>query len=496
MSLRLAGRAAVLSSVLALLGAGPAGAASTDVLDNRQEYEGTQKLRYEFGPVTVRPGQNTIDFAANTLKPEVPGYITRFKPNLIYADTRTVPRVDVVHLHHGVWVVKGKPTFAAGEEKTIASLPRGFGIHHDPKDPWIMNTMIHNPTPTATKVYVVYELDFVPDDAPGAAAITPAKIQWLDVAGIKAYPVFDVKRGSGTAGRFTFPLQAKGAEREKIGQAATWEPGRDITLIQTAGHVHPGGLWAELSAERNGAARELFRSEAKYFDPSGPVSWDMAMTATPPGWRVAVNAGDRLKVSTTYESRRASWYESMGIMPVVYTEGHVPGAADPFAGPVPTRGRITHGALPENNNKGGDFLGLPDARTLRSGSVSGPIPIRNFAYGAGDLRRTGRAGRPPAVRAGRSLVFDNAFDDARGIMHTITGCRWPCNRSTGIAYPLANGADFDSGNLGTGPPAGTAASNRLRWQTPKDLKPGTYSYFCRVHPFMRGAFRVVPARTK
>ena len=25
---------------------------------------------------------------------------------------------------------------------------------------------------------------------------------------------------------------------------------------------------------------------------------------------------------------------------------------------------------------------------------------------------------------------------------------------------------------------------------PKTLSPGTYSYFCRVHPFMRGAFRV------
>ena len=27
---------------------------------------------------------------------------------------------------------------------------------------------------------------------------------------------------------------------------------------------------------------------------------------------------------------------------------------------------------------------------------------------------------------------------------------------------------------------------------PNDLPTGTYSYFCRVHPYMRGAFRVVP----
>ena len=30
-----------------------------------------------------------------------------------------------------------------------------------------------------------------------------------------------------------------------------------------------------------------------------------------------------------------------------------------------------------------------------------------------------------------------------------------------------------------------------KWKTPTNLGPGTYTYFCRIHPFMRGAFRVV-----
>jgi hypothetical protein len=76
-------------------------------------------------------------------------------------------------------------------------------------------------------------------------------------------------------------------------------------------------------------------------------------------------------------------------------------------------------------------------------------------------------------------------------MHSITSCRAPCNRSTGIAYPLADGkVRFDSGNLGYGPQGFTAATNRVSWKTPRSLKPGTYTYFCRVHPFMRGAFKV------
>jgi plastocyanin len=34
------------------------------------------------------------------------------------------------------------------------------------------------------------------------------------------------------------------------------------------------------------------------------------------------------------------------------------------------------------------------------------------------------------------------------------------------------------------------AAQRVTWQTPSNLPGGTYTYFCRIHPFMRGAFRV------
>src|SRR2546423_12053216 len=58
-------------------------------------YPGLQHLHYEYGPIDIVPGQNTIDFrpAGKNLKPSVPGYITSFKPNLIYSSNRKVPRV-------------------------------------------------------------------------------------------------------------------------------------------------------------------------------------------------------------------------------------------------------------------------------------------------------------------------------------------------------------------------------------------------------------------
>jgi len=37
---------------------------------------------------------------------------------------------------------------------------------------------------------------------------------------------------------------------------------------------------------------------------------------------------------------------------------------------------------------------------------------------------------------------------------------------------------------------GPPTVNRTTWSTPKTLPKGTYTFFCRVHPLMRGAFRV------
>ncbi len=182
-------------------------------------------------------------------------------------------------------------------------------------------------------------------------------------------------------------------------------------------------------------------------------------------------------------------------MPAMFHPGGTTGA-DPFVTDVDVPGRVTHGHLPENDNHGGGRLsGLPDARDLLARPLaggSGSVPIQGFVFGQGDLSSTGRAGRPPLVRRGRTLTFVNR-DARRTIFHTVTSCKAPCNKTTGIAYPLANGpVDFDSGELGFGPQGFTAAANRATWSTPKGLKSGTYTYFCRVHPFMRGAFKVKP----
>jgi plastocyanin len=503
--------AVVVTVLAACVAAAPASAAqrlpgasisATKVLP-AATYPGVQHQHYEFGPVKINPGQNTIDLALNDLKPSVPGYITRFKPDLVYAKTHEVPRVDVIHLHHGVWLINGYPTFAAGEEKTVATFPQGYGLHHDPNDQWVMNHMIHNLTPNTTSVYITYDIDFVPDTEPAAAGITPVHPLWLDVAGVKPYPVFDALKGSGRNGRYTFPDDARGKQKRRIGPAHEWTAPDDVTLVSTAGHLHPGGLYDDLKTTRGATTKRIFRSEAKYWEPAGAVSWDVGLTGSKPDWRVAVRAGDTLRVSTTYDVSKASWYESMGIMVMFYADGIRPEAKDPFTAPVDWHGLLTHGHLKENDHHGGELLGLPDAADMLNGVSLNEVAIQNFVYGHGDLTLNGRKGRPPVVQAGRRITFRN-LDSLPGekphqsIYHTITACKAPCNRTAGIAYPLANASaktSFDSGELGYGPSGFTPAAQRNTWKTPRSLPAGTYTYFCRVHPFMRGAFRVTKKKT-
>ena len=459
-----------------------------------------QHLHFKYGPIFVPQGQNLILVGPVTIeKPSYDGYVVGFRPNLVRSDG-SVPPIEQVHLHHAVWLnlsrkdttdptLQGERFAAAGEEKTYTKLQTGYGYPVKASDVWALNYMVHNETPTPQVVWITYDVDYVPANTPLASHIIPVHPIWMDVQNGEAYPVFDVLQGTGRHGRFTYPDDAPTAPRRN-----TWTVDQNGTLVWAAGHLHPGGLWDDLFMQRGTRSRLLFRSKADYFDPHGPVSWDLAMTATRPAWRIALHKGDRLRISTTYETRLASWYESMGIM-VLWMAPPIRGALDPFKQfrAVPTTGTITHGHLPEASNYGGAATGLPDPAKLPNGqTVANGIGISDFEYMPGDLTLGGPFGDPPAFQQGQPITFEN-FDWGQQIFHTITACKDPCTGATGISYPVANGpVSFDSAELGYGPSGFTAASNSSGWvlQTSK-LQPGTYTYFCRIHPFMRGAFRIV-----
>ncbi len=477
--------------------------------------DGVEHFHYVYGPIHISPGQNSqfLDPAtvAMGVRPNENGYILSFNPNLIEADG-SIPRVDVIHLHHAVWAVNGAPTFGAGEEKTIARAPAGYGWRYKTTDSWVIDHMIHNLTASPDVVYMTYDIDFLPDTAPQAASLIPIRTQWMDVEGGKGYPVFDALKGTGhdtsKGKQYTYPdddptAYPGGYRRNE------WHVTKAETLVGTAGHLHPGGLNTQLTITRNGVTKLLFQSDAKYWEPAGAVSWDVSMTTTTPKWKINVEPGDVVAVHATYDTSKASWYESMGIMGTQVADGHQ--GVDPFTSSYPTRGPVSHGPLAENRNHGDKTTQIyPDPIKLLDGPVSdgGQVTIDDFFYSQGNLAGGGFPARPPVLHQGQTLTFKNN-DAAPGVIgrvfggsggtdlpayHTITDCKAPCNRSSGIAYPLANGkVTFDSGELGYGPTGLTASAQRQTWTVPKNLSPGTYTYFCRVHPFMRGSFRVIKA---
>ena len=66
---------------------------------------------------------------------------------------------------------------------------------------------------------------------------------FLDVTGIRAYPVFDVHRNAGGRDRkYTFPDES-GLRGYTLNR---YRVPHDGVLVGTAGHLHPGGLYTDL----------------------------------------------------------------------------------------------------------------------------------------------------------------------------------------------------------------------------------------------------------
>ncbi|MCA1726708.1 MAG: hypothetical protein LC722_03340, partial [Actinobacteria bacterium] len=437
------------------------------------------RLKFVFGPIHVKPGQNDVLIEPVTIqKPAYDGYIVRFRPDLVTI-AGEVPPIEKLHLHHATWIQLGGteygsgPFFAAGEEKTVAPIPRGFGFPIKASDTWGLLYMIHNQLPDPTEVFITYDIDYIAQDLADAPPISikPVYPVWLDVLKGSGYPVFNVQRGFGTKGRCTWPRQncahfdpygnaepgqgqppnSKGndwalpAAGQPLGRIEAFHGG---TLIGLGGHLHPGGLSDDIDLVRGGKAKRILTSDAVYWDwknpgrPGGPpTSWDMSMTVQgAPRWGVRVKPGDVLRINATYDSVHQATYENMGIaVGFIAPDRLVNGKAVPIAPGVDpfqkglkvddrpgcpsrgllakparlcTRGFVTHGHLAEADNHGGPAGELNGAMSSHADHVA----IGGFVYLPGDLGMVDTLGIP-TVTPGQVLEFLN-LDSAANVYHT------------------------------------------------------------------------------
>jgi plastocyanin len=192
----------------------------------------------------------------------------------------------------------------------------------------------------------------------------------------------------------------------------------------------------------------------------------------------------------------------------------------PSATTLCLRGQVTHGHYQSSDHHGGCLGACPPFPQPMLPSIKGPLVTDihwgGFTFGESDFSAIALDG-VPRVAQGKTLTFWNA-DAATYMWHTATSCAFPCTVPTTVDNPISNGSyaainpdgsiklsgnpaspyviggqvDFDSSELGVG----LGPSNRVSWGLDTSKLPlGVYTYYCRIHPSMRGAFEVVPSNT-
>jgi polyvinyl alcohol dehydrogenase (cytochrome) len=441
--------------------------------------------------------------------------------------------------------------FGNGDEETrgdfqerSAADPNGpvYGQFIKQGNPQLMIYMLHNKTAAPLEVYIVLDVTFAHGTAAEIKAATGK--EYHDVSGILFGETYDVPRQPDGDGVYEYAKES--------GKVEEWTSTVDGTIIGMGGHLHPGGI--SLRVENYGQKDDpcpddgkgyggttLFRSDA--VPRRAPLSEDFQMEVTNPGFRAPIHKGDRIRISATYENKDHAWYSVMEHLGVYVDEQQPPEGrctkkviGVPDAPPsteqrtetkrvrtcrkVRVRGgrkrrrcttrvvrtKVTREVttLPVDPEEGvfnrawrfhpDPLCGPQWERPCELPENGEPkkvpakqVTISNFAYQPGNRTAGSSApGEIATIKQGESLVFVNG-DEAANIRHSVTTCPWPCNGQYVGNYPLADGR-WDSGTLGYD--AVDGGNPNPRSETPNDLPKGRYAYFCRIHPWMRGAFEV------
>ena len=526
--------AAALALALAFPGAAAADDPTIDPLDpvigKGTEFipkpPGTkEKLKFFYGPYVIPPGwdANRIDLTL----PLRNGMVTSVEPGMRNALNGTEPAHQVAHIHHAHWfeLNPGSETdnyfygladwfFGNGDEETKANFeqrsaadPNGpiYGGYLGALEPQPMIYMLHNKTSAPMVVWIMLEVNFIHGTLEQLNALGDR--EYHDVRGVLFGRTFDVPRDPRSKdGTFETP------EDDPRG-VIEWTSPIDGTLVGTGSHLHPGGLRViteNYGSEENPCPRQgggyggtvLLKSDALWRK-DVPFTEDFQMEVTNPAFRAPIHEGDRIRISGIYENKRHAWYSVMTHQGLYIDESQPPkGRCKPYlvgktgkakAKVDPTEGvkNRNWGHHPTDKICGKRFGAPPCERPLTDrgpGIATNTVTITNFQYHPGDRALPGQEGAPARVKQGSSLSFLNV-DQALNIRHSVTTCRWPCNGPYVANYPLPDGT-WDSGTLGYDLIDG-GSPNPLA-STPPDLDVGKYSYFCRIHPWMRGAFEVVP----
>lgn len=438
-------------------------------------------------------------------------------------------------------------------ERTAAE-PNGpvYGQYIPALTPQLMIYMLHNKTAQMLNVYITLDVTFLHGSKEAASKALGRPVH--DVAGALWGRTYSVPRQRDGDGKFTSNEEARGAiewtstvEGTIIGTGSHLHPGGLSVITENLGSK-------ERPCPRTGDAMEgthLLTSDA-LFQNDVLFSEDFQMEVSHPAWRAPIRKGDRIRITGIYENKDHAWYDVMthqgiyidpeqppreGCKPYLvgglqeqkvtwkkvkkkkvvrvkvrsrskargktrsksrarktqykrvvktyYVKKKVVTGVDVTDGVINRPWHDHHGGV--CGVKGAPACDRPEAKHP-PGKLTNEVTIANFLYQPGDMSLSGEDGAPPRVKQGTALRFTN-IDQYALIRHSVTTCAWPCNGSYKANYPFPDGL-WDSGTMGYDPIDGGSPSPFA--STPSDLPVGKYAYFCRIHPWMRGAFEVIP----
>ncbi len=435
---RIAVPAAVLAALLAaLVLAAPAGAAP-------------KLLTFKAGPYPVSAYSVRLGNDWGTIPtPGRDGWITRMEADVVDVKTGKVVPINRIMLHHIVFWNLGpdlkqrQAFYGDGEERAKMILPPGYGYRVEKGDRWGFVWMLMNHRWRADSVYIRYRVWF--DTAPKKEVIPMA---W-DTSHGRQGLVFDVP---GTGG--------PGAQDVRISQYRASVAGR---LVAGLGHVHGGATDLSLGRPECADDRAL----------DLPLAPDLgaALERLLPGAPGAARARPDQHEPVQLGGRRAD------------REGRArPRDLALRRHPAAHPGDGAHARLPSSGPERDEALRRPSRRLPRAqdlhgrplaGAEGGRAPLRVRQHRAGEACRGAAVGVDAARRQAPSSRSSTTAS-ARG----TCPCRGapPCaGASTGAErhnVTVANGPEgFSSDRL-------TAGATFEKTFT----RPGTYSFFCELHP--------------
>jgi plastocyanin len=443
--------------------------------------------------------------------PAQDGFITHMETDIVDEGTGAQVPISRLMLHHIVFLNlnrqdstcggqgylgfdgrKGFGTFApqrfyaAGEERAKMTLPPGYGYPTNGfgpnKDNWGVVAMVMNHRSAVDRALIHYEVTV--DSSP----LTAAKPYWFDVRDCRSDPIYNVPgvakkankaKGDTNGRKLPAAKKRKKGKKKPKKPKPTFTESRDYVipesgrLIAGSGHVHGGAVRLTLT-EPNCGNRQVARSDPTWGLPDHPFynvkpilhePGPINMSAFGSTTGLPVRAGETIRLNSIYDNSLPH-VRVMGIM-VVYL--------------VPD-GSVTQDCGP-----------VPNWDVLRTNQPGRPGPIR-FTVPLTGLDANGQAtsiNAPPGrIRnAGRNTVIpvgDRFFGEPNLRVKQGSWLTWQFN-----------GAELHNVTLANGPLGiGTDNLDGGRTFTQKLKRPGTYRFFCALHPVQMQERVIVTPRTK